>query len=190
MPVDTEQRDHILLVTLNRPDKLNALNLEMTDQLTEVWRRFREDDDLWLAIVTGAGDRAFCSGADLGGSGDRPASAGRRPSEEEATALGGYYAWTPVNIWKPVIGAINGYTLAGGLALALSCDLRIASETARIGSMAVKRGRMGGGGATQRLTRYLPFAKGLELLLFGDHVPWPRSWSALGWSTRWCHRMS
>ena len=170
MPVETELRDHTLLVTLNRPEKMNALNQELMEGLQEAWERVRDDDDVWVAVLTGAGDRAFCSGRDL--------FAGTQGSWEyhrDRLAKGDaveprVLRYTPDGIAKPVIAAINGYALAGGFALALACDLRIASETARVGSMAVKRNLLGGGQIV-RLTRYVPFAKALEILLLGDHIP-------------------
>jgi enoyl-CoA hydratase/carnithine racemase len=169
MPVETEQRGHTLLITLNRPEKMNALNQELMEGLAEAWRRVDKDDDIWVAVITGAGDRAFCSGRDL--------FAGTQGSWEyhrERLARGERIEprelkYTPENIWKPVIAAVNGYALAGGLALALSCDFRIAADTARLGSMAVKRNLLGGGQIV-RLTRYVPFAKALELLLLGHHI--------------------
>lgn len=170
MPVDTELRDRVLLITLNRPEKMNAMDGEMSGQLTAAWRRLAEDDGIWAAIVTGAGERAFCSGRDLlaGGPG--------QPEYHHEMAARGEHVQTaereyaPDMIWKPVIAAINGWCLAGGFALALSCDLRIMADSARIGSMAVKRNRIGAQ-QTARLCRYVPFAKALELLMLGDHIP-------------------
>jgi len=170
MPVDTEVRGRVLVITLNRPEKMNAMDGEMNAQLTEAWRRLAEDDDVWVAIVTGAGDRAFCSGRDLMAGG--PGS----PEYHHEMAARGEHVQTsqreyaPDSIWKPVIGAINGWCLAGGFALALSCDFRLMAETARIGSMAVKRNRVGQQ-QTARLCRYVPFAKALELLMLGEHIP-------------------
>jgi enoyl-CoA hydratase/carnithine racemase len=169
MPVDTEVRDRVLQITLNRPEKMNAMDGEMNAQLTDAWRRLAEDDDIWVAIITGAGDRAFCSGRDLMAGGP-----GSPEYHHEMAARGehvetGHREYAPDLIWKPVIAAINGWCLAGGFALALSCDFRLMSETARIGSMAVKRNRVGQQ-QTVRLCRYVPFAKALELLMTGDHI--------------------
>lgn len=170
MPVDFEMRGRVALLTLNRPEKMNALDAQMMDQLSEYWRRVRDDNGIWVAIITGVGDRAFCSGRDLlaGAPGSPEFHRARKQQGEVVPPREVHY--TPEGIWKPVIGAINGYALAGGFALALACDLRIAADTARLGSMAVKRNLLGGGGQTQRLTRYVPFAKALELLLLGDHI--------------------
>jgi E-phenylitaconyl-CoA hydratase len=170
MPVDTELRDRVLLITLNRPEKMNAMDGEMNAQLTDAWRRLAEDDDVWAAIITGAGERAFCSGRDLmaGGPGSPEYHHEMAARGEHAVTAQREYA--PDTIWKPVIAAINGWCLAGGFALALSCDFRLMADTARIGSMAVKRNRVGQQ-QTARLCRYVPFAKALELLMLGDHVP-------------------
>src|SRR5215208_1355144 len=169
MPVHTEQRDHTLVVTLDRPEKMNALNQELMAGLAETWTRVRDDDDIWVAVITGAGDRAFCSGRDLfagtQGSWEYHRERVARGEQVEPREL----RYTPEGIWKPIIAAVNGYALAGGLALALACDLRIASENARLGSMAVKRNLLGGGQIV-RLSRFVPFPKALEILLLGDHI--------------------
>ena len=169
MPVDTEQRGKVLLVTLNRPEKMNALNGEMMEQLADTWQRVREDDDIRVAIVTGAGDRAFCSGRDLlaGAPGSPEYHRARLERGESVEPRELHY--TPDGIWKPVIAALNGWTLAGGFALALSCDFRIAAAHARLGSPAVKRG-LAGGDQVVRLTHFVPFARGLEMVMMGDHI--------------------
>ena len=170
LPVDFERRGQIALITLNRPEKLNALDGAMMRRLGEIWREFRDADDLRVAIVTGAGDRSFCSGRDLGaaapGSPEYHRQAREREEDEEAPGSG----FTPTGIWKPIIAAINGHCLAGGFALALACDLRIASENAMIGTSAAKRGLLAGGGQIQRLARYVPFGRALEMLLFSDSI--------------------
>jgi len=170
MPVDTELRDRVLLITLNRPEKMNALDGEMSAQLNAAWRRLAEDDDCWVAIVTGAGDRAFCSGRDLLAGGPGSPEYHHEMAERGEHAVSAPREYAPDTIWKPVIAAINGWCLAGGFALALSCDFRLMADSARIGSMAVKRNRVGLQ-QTARLGRYVAFPKALELLMLGDHVP-------------------
>jgi enoyl-CoA hydratase/carnithine racemase len=169
MPIETEQHGKTLLITLNRPEKMNSLDQEMMTGLHDTWQRFRDDDDLWVAVVTGAGDRAFCSGRDLfaGAPGSFEYLQERKARGEPIEPH--RQSFVPSDLWKPVIGAINGYALAGGFALALACDLRIAADTARMGSMSVKRNLLGGGQIV-RLTHYVPFAKALEILLIGDHI--------------------
>ncbi len=174
MTVRIETAGKIATITLDRPEQMNAINPEMSHQLEEFWLAFDRDNALQVAIITGSG-RAFCAGRDL----VRPdahedeinraaASAARRKAD--ASNAAGLSSWGPDKTWKPVIAAINGWCLAGGFALALSCDLRIMSETARIGSMAPKRGLLPGGGQVQRLARYVPFGKALELLLRANHL--------------------
>lgn len=169
MTVETEQRDRVLLITLNRLEKMNALSPQMMDQLGEIWQRVRDDDSIWVAIITGAGDRAFCSGRDLFARGPGSPEYHRERLERGEVAQPRVLSYTPANIWKPVIAAVNGYALAGGMALALACDFRIAADTARLGSMAVKRNLLASGQITA-LTRSINFSKALEFLMFGDHV--------------------
>jgi len=159
-----EKKEKIAYITLNRPQVMNAMNRKMGQELSEVWGDFKLDPDVWVAIVTGAGDKAFSSGADLK---DRFVD-GRQEMADQF--------WTPPaeggaagrrEIWKPIIAAINGYCLAGGLELALSCDLRIASENATFGMSEVLRGIIPGSGA-QMLPRQIPYVFAMELLLTGD----------------------
>ena len=180
MSVHIETDGKIATITLDRPERMNAINPEMSRQLDEFWSDFDQDGNLHVAIITGAG-RAFCAGRDL----VRPdahddeinraaTSAARSSSHSRAggspSNAAGLSSWGPDKTWKPVIAAINGWCLAGGFALALSCDLRIMSDTARIGSMAPRRGLLPGGGQVQRLARYVPFGKALELLLRANHL--------------------
>jgi enoyl-CoA hydratase/carnithine racemase len=169
MSVETEQRDRVLLITLNRPEKMNALSPEMMDQLGEAWQRVKEDASIWVAIITGSGERAFCSGRDLMARGPGSPEHYRTRVERGELIAPRQLSYTPDSVWKPVIAAVNGYALAGGMALALACDFRIAADTARLGSMAVKRGLLAGG-QINRLTRYIAFPKALEFLMFGDHI--------------------
>jgi enoyl-CoA hydratase len=174
MTVRIETDAKIATITLDRPERMNAINPEMSQQLGQFWSEFDADDNLHVAIITGAG-RAFCAGRDLvrpdahNDEINRAASSAARREADAANATG-LSSWGPDKTWKPVIAAINGWCLAGGFALALSCDLRIMSDTARIGSMAPKRGLLPGGGQVQRLARYVPFGKALELLLRANHL--------------------
>lgn len=165
----TEQRDRVLLITLNRPEKMHSLNQEMMGALADVWGRVRDDDGIWVAIITGSGERAFCSGRDLFAGTPGSWEYHRAQKAAGAELAPRQRPWAPNNLWKPVIAAVNGYALAGGFALALACDFRLAAGTARLGSMAVKRNLLANGQIV-RLTRYVPFAKALELILLGDHI--------------------
>ncbi|WP_322796193.1 enoyl-CoA hydratase/isomerase family protein [Tepidiforma sp.] len=162
MPVRTERRNRTLLITLDRPEAMNSIDPEMYRQLGEAWDRFEQDDELLVAVVTGAGERAFCAGRDL-----------VKSAEDEANDWSqqrGGGRLTPEGIWKPVIAAVNGHCLAAGLALALACDVRVASPNATFGTMAAKRGIVAGGGQTQRLARYIPFGLAMELILFAERI--------------------
>lgn len=149
-----EKKGKIAYVTLNRPDKMNALNTELINELAETWVDFRDDDDLWVAILTGAG-RAFCVGADYQ-SIDEPG-----------------FTTTPIEnpahhqIWKPVICAINGHALGRGMGLALGCDIRIAAEAAEFGCPEPKFGTVT---RVDIFEPYLPRGIAYELLLTGDRI--------------------
>jgi E-phenylitaconyl-CoA hydratase len=162
MPIDTERRDGVFLITLNRPEAMNSIDAGMYEQLGDAWDTFEQDDDLHVAIVTGAGEKAFCAGRDLVKSAEDEANDWSRARAENRL--------TPDGIWKPVIAAINGHCLAAGLALALGCDVRIAARNATFGTMAAKRGIVAGGGQTQRLARYIPFGKAMEMILFAERI--------------------
>ncbi len=167
MSLQIERDGKIATVTLDRPERMNAISPEMGRGLDEFWREFNADENLHIAIITGAG-RAFCAGRDLvRDSAHDDERARARRSADEADGLG---SWGPTATNKPVIAAINGWCLAGGFALALSCDIRIMAEGARIGSMAPKRGLLPGGGQVQRLARYVPFGVALEILLRANHI--------------------
>ena len=170
MPVDFERRGQIALITLNRPEKLNALDTDMMLRLGEIWAEFRDDPDLRVAVITGAGERSFCSGRDLaaGAPGSPEHYRAAKARGEELPPAGSEF--TPHDVWKPIIAAINGHCLAAGFALALACDIRLASENASIGTSAAKRGLLAGGGQIQRLARYVPFGRALEMLLVSDAV--------------------
>ncbi len=171
MSVQTEQRGQVLIVTLNRPEALNALNSEMRKALLEVWQDYRNSDTAQVAIVTGAGDKAFCAGADLKEMGDYYRSKTpieRRELGEREPGLGALTR--NFDPRKPIIAAINGPCLAGGLELAMACDIRIAAEHAVFGLPEVTRGILPGAGGTQRLPRSLPLGVALEMILTGARI--------------------
>ncbi len=156
MAVDYQKEGRIAIFTINRPEAMNALNAEAHQELNEAMIDFRDDNDLWVGIITGAGDRAFCAGQDIRGGGG---------------AAGSRAAYNLVDkIWKPVIAAINGYALGGGLEVALTCDIRIASENARLGLPEVLRGMNSGAGGMQRLPRFIPRAIASWMILSGQPI--------------------
>ena len=171
MTIRTAIEEHVFVITIDRPEARNALNREMSGQLCDAWRTFRDDSKLWVAIVTGAGDKAFCAGADLKELGSFYRSMTpieRRDRGEHQPGLGGITR--NLEPGKPVIAAINGHCLAGGLELALACDIRIAAEHATFGLPEVRRGIIPGAGGTQRLPRAVPQAIAMELLMTGDPI--------------------
>ena len=171
MSIRFESEGAVALLTIDRPKVHNALDFETSDALVDAWLRFRDDDDLRVAILTGAGERAFCAGADLRGVGDfykTLTSAQRLRRSEQMPGLGGITKNLAID--KPIIAAINGYCLAGGLEIALACDLRIASENATFGLPEVTRGIIPGAGGTQRLPRLVGPERALDLIMTGRRI--------------------
>ena len=136
-----EKTDHIAYVRLNRPEALNAINNEMRRELEAVWHDFNADDDLWVAILTAEGDRAFSSGADLR---ERAYVTGEKEDPRPIHTLG-----HGINVYKPIVCGIHGYCLAAGLDVALACDIRVAADDASIGMTMTRWGVMAATGATQ-----------------------------------------
>jgi enoyl-CoA hydratase len=173
--VNFERRGHVAIITLNRPEALNAISPEMLVRMAEAWTQVRDDGQVRAAVVTGAGDKAFCSGADLGRF--IPLMSGARPPEDEwdrrvlaDREMLGTGLLRTFDVVKPVIAAINGHAIAGGMELAQGTDLRVASDTAKLGVQEVKWAIFPGGGSTVRLPRQVPYARAMELLLTGDLI--------------------
>ena len=162
MTVLYAQHGHVVTLTINRPDAMNAIDPETHQALIDAWTRFRDDESAWVAIFTGAGEKAFSAGADLKKMIPAAFGEGRRRSHNDL-GLGGITRG--LEIWKPMIAAINGHCLAGGMELALACDLRIAVPHATFGLPEVRWAIMPGAGGTQRLPRAIPLAKAMELIL-------------------------
>ena len=129
MAVDYEKKGKIAIMTINRPEARNALGADVSRELNEAMVDFRDDPNLWVAIITGAGDKAFSAGADIKGFARGLDSSGTGASEPARTVE----RVRADQIWKPFIAAINGYALGGGLELAMTCDIRIAAEHAELG---------------------------------------------------------
>jgi len=161
--------DHIAYITLNRPEKMNAMNQEILDGLDDAWIRIRDDDEIWCAIINGAGERAFSAGVDLQDISD-VAQVDDSDMPQAATKFQPRLLWKTLEVCKPIIAAVNGYCLAGGLELALACDFIIASDNSYFGLPEVSRAIIPVGGGTQRLPRTVHFRKALEMLLTGDRM--------------------
>ena len=169
----TEVDDGILIVTINRPEAKNAMSMAAAQGISAAMDRLEAEDDLRVAILTGAGG-TFCSGMDLKGflRGERPSVEGR--------GFGALSQWTPK---KPVIAAVDGYALAGGMELALSCDLIVANAGAKFGIPEAKRGLAAAAGGLIKLPRQIPPRIAMELALTGDFIDAARAFQ-LGFVNR------
>jgi enoyl-CoA hydratase len=177
MPVHYQRaEDHIVHVTIDRPEARNALDMEHFAQLREAWERFGDDDEAWVAVVTGVG-ADFCVGADLKTYIPQITRLQSRMKDEGATEIDGYRlddgvkaVLRNVKLYKPIVAAVNGTCVAGGMEMLGGCDIRVASDTATFGVLEPKRGLFAGGGTTVRLPRQLPFPAAMELLLCADRL--------------------
>ena len=163
-----EKRDHIAWVTINRPQVMNALHVLAHNELFRVWQDFNSDSDSWLAIITGAGERAFSAGNDLKYTAELAAS-GNRPV---APPLGGFGGLTNprFKLWKPVIAAVNGFALGGGFELAMACDIIVAADHAQFGLPEPRVGLVAGAGGMHRLPRQVPQKIAMGMLLTGKRL--------------------
>ena len=164
------KKDHIAYITLNRPGEDNVINQQLDQEMEEVCWGINQDDNIYVAVITGAGDRAFCGGSEL----ERLIQSGNAVKASSAKLQDvsiKYKVTTAIaSIDRPVIGAINGDALGLGLELALSCDIRLASQRARFGLPQVASGVIPMGGGTQRLPRLIGKGKALELILTAETI--------------------
>ena len=161
-----ETKGKIAYITINRPDAMNALGGTVPQDMRDAFIDFRDNPDLWVAIITGTGDRAFSAGADIKGF-NRQIDEGQAGGQRRAAIEERIQADT---IYKPVIAAINGYCLGGGLELAMTCDIRIAAEHAQFGLPEINIGLIPGGGGTQRLPRLVSRALASEIMFTGNRI--------------------
>ena len=157
--------DGVATVTLNRPEQRNAMNAEVYAELSKAWEDVRDNPDVWIAVITGAGDRAFTAGADL-----KSLIPQRRERADFWLTQKNMILNRGLEVWKPVIAAVNGYCLAGGMTLLFATDIRIAAEHAVFEISEVKRAILPGNGGTQRALRQLPYAIAMEMLLLGRRL--------------------
>jgi len=165
MSIDFTLDAGIAVITLNRPERLNAMDADHYRDLSAAWTRVRDDEDIRVAVVTGAGEKSFSVGADLKSfvpTRDDGGLADAWSTQQDQLLNRG------LEVWKPVVAAVNGYCLGGGMTLLLATDIRIAAEHATFGLSEVKRGIIAANGGTQRILAQLPHAIAMELLLTGD----------------------
>jgi enoyl-CoA hydratase len=166
-----EQDEHVVTLTYDRPDQHNAISREMASELHHAWRRFRDDDSAFVLVITGAGETTFCAGWDL-----QQASELDEIGDWEAFRRSLYDDPGPcgytrrIDVFKPVIAAVNGYAFAAGLETALLADIRIAAENAEFGALERRWNIVGGDGLTARLPLVVGYAKALELIITGRRI--------------------
>ena len=182
MPVHYEPSDgHVVWITIDRPGAMNSLDMDHFAQLRRAWDRFDEEEDAWVAIITGVGN-AFCTGADLKTYIPEITRLQKEISTRQVEEVDGYRiddgvraVLRGVKIYKPIIAAVNGACVAGGMEMLGGCDIRVAVPEAYFGVMEPKRGLFAGGGTTVRLPRQVPFPAAMEFLLCADRVPAPQA---------------
>ncbi len=182
MPIHYEKDDeHIVLITIDRPEARNSADLEHFKLLRESWERFDADDDAWVAIITGVGE-AFFSGADLKLYIPQITALSKRMRDEGIDEIDGYKLTDGTKavlrgskIYKPIIAAVNGFCTAGGMEMLGGVDIRVACPEAKFAVMEPKRGLFAGGGTTVRLPRQIPFPQAMEFLLCADLIPADRA---------------
>jgi E-phenylitaconyl-CoA hydratase len=160
-----EVKDRIAFITINRPEAMNAMDPEVYSLLSQAWIDVRDNPDIWVAIITGAGDKAFTAGADL-----KTAIPRELGKADFFMTQKGMILNRGLEVWKPIIAAVNGYCLAGGMTLLFATDIRIAADQAVFEISEVKRGILPGNGGTQRALKQLPYAVAMEMLLLGRRL--------------------
>src|SRR3954452_5716845 len=173
--------DHVVLITIDRPEARNSADMEHFKLLREAWERFDDDNDAWVAIITGVDD-AFFTGADLKRYVPEITKFQRQIAQEGLTEIDGYRlddgtraVLRGAKIWKPIIAAVNGFCAAGGMEMLGGIDIRVACPEAKFAFMEPKRGLFAGGGTTVRLPRQIPWPQAMEFLLCADLVPAERA---------------
>lgn len=165
-----EKKDHIATLTLNRPDKMNAMSLETREEIVAALKDVGEDDDMRVLILTGAGDKAFCAGVDVSVMSSRLAGQAEETNRRKITQRMGFQVPIFRQIRVPTIAAVNGVTAGMGMSFICACDIRLASENARFTCAWVKRGLVPDGAATFLLPQVVGIEKALELFYTGDVI--------------------
>jgi enoyl-CoA hydratase len=183
MPIHYQRDDdHIVRITIERPEARNSADMEHFKQLRMAWERFDDDDEAWVAVITGVGD-AFFTGADLKTYVPEITKVAERIQKEGLSEVDGYRlddgtksVLRGAKIWKPIIAAVNGFCTAGGMEMLGGVDIRVACPEAKFSVMEPKRGLFAGGGTTVRLPRQIPFPQAMEFLLCADLIPAQRAY--------------
>lgn len=167
MPIEITVKDRVATVLINRPEAMNSIDPETRGQMYKAWARIRDDDEIHVAIITGAGEKAFCTGADL--------KKTNPPKESFAEMLlmhdnPGLITHSFGGTDKPIIAAVNGYAMGGGMELALACDICVASETASFALSEVRIGSIPASGSVQRLPRSVSRSDAMLMILTGDRI--------------------
>ena len=167
--INYEQDDQIVTITINRPERMNSIHPPTTVELADAWNTFKNDDSAWIAILTGAGGRAFSAGNDLKYTAE--SSRGDHAGERFAPVPGGFGGITAdFDCWKPMIAAVNGFALGGGCEMALACDIIIAADHARLGLPEPRVGLLAGAGGVHRLPRHIPLKVAMGYMLTAKHM--------------------
>jgi E-phenylitaconyl-CoA hydratase len=167
MSIDFSLEDGVATIVINRPERMNAMDADHYRGLSESWIRVRDDNDVRCAIITGAGEKAFTAGADLKSfvpMRNKDGLADMWLTQKDQILNRG------LEVWKPIIAAVNGYCLAGGVTLLMATDIRVAASHATFNIAEVKRGIIAGNGGTQRILAQLPYPIAMEMLLTGDSI--------------------
>jgi E-phenylitaconyl-CoA hydratase len=166
MAIDFHVSDEgIALITINRPERLNAMDADHYQALSKAWQTVRDDQEIRVAIVTGAGARSFTTGADIKSFLTAPSDLSEMWLTQRDQLLN-----RGLEVWKPVVAAVNGYCLGGGMTLLMATDIRVAADHATFSLAEVKRGVIAGNGGTQRVLDQLPYAVAMEMLLTGEGI--------------------
>ncbi len=170
-----EKKDHVAYVTITRPEVMNALHVHANMELNEVWDDFAADDNLWVAVLTGEGDRAFSAGNDL----KYTAEVSRMPADQRPRGFprGGFGGITSrFDLFKPIVARVNGFALGGGLELAMACDIILMADHAEVGLPEPRRGLIAGAMGVHRLPRQAPLKAAMGYMLTGRHIPAQRAY--------------
>lgn len=165
MAIDFTLDGHVATITINRPERMNAMDAEHYEALSAAWVRVRDDPEIRVAIVTGAGEKSFSAGADL-----KSFVGAQPPLSELLLTQKNQILNRGLEVWKPIVAAVNGYCLGGGMTLLFATDIRVAAEHATFSVAEVKRGVFPANGGTQRIAQQLPHPIAMELLLLGDSI--------------------